>query len=275
MLCPIPRKIKVGALKHKATTSGIALVPCGQCLNCRINQARIWTNRIILEATQWPDTSFVTLTYDDWHLPDPPIVQVPVMQKYLKRFRYYSGKKIKYYAVGEYGEENKRPHYHIVMFGVHPVADWSSLAMAWKGDDGCLNCAPERLQALELTPELARYEAGYITKKAKSANNTWLFESQKAIYEKGLREWSIMSKGIGKEAIKKIKPDAMKWDHEIKTLRTGGKKYPIGRYLKKFTHKERSWVQSILEFRAGQEKAFDDRLKKVKMAKITNERRKL
>lgn len=275
MLCVDPIKIKVGVLKHKATSSGFALVPCGHCLNCCVNKARIWTSRIILEACSHSDTSFVTLTYDDFNLPDPPVVSVPEMQKFLKRFRYHAKKKIRYFCVGEYGDENQRPHYHLVMYNVHPVLDWNSLAKSWTNDDGLLKCQPERLQAVELTPELARYIAGYITKKAKNQNNQWEFESQKNLNASGLREWSIMSKGIGRHAVMQAQKKADVWNHEIKMIRTGGKKYPIGRYLKKQTHKERNWIQSICEFRAGQERAFVKRTKKVKLSKITNSRRTL
>lgn len=275
MLCVDPMKIKVGVLKHRATSSGFALVPCGHCLNCSVNKARIWTSRIILEACSHDDSSFVTLTYDQFNLPDPPVLSIPELQKFIKRVRWHSQKKLRYFAVGEYGDENQRPHYHIIFFGIHNVIDWIHLANSWTNDKGLLKCEPERLQALELTPELARYSAGYITKKAKDGDNRWIFDSQKKLTLSGLREWAIMSKGIGKDAVLQAQECCDRWDHEVKVLRSGGKKYPIGRYLKSQTHKKRNWVESILEFRAGQERAFEDRYIKVKMAKITNTRRLL
>jgi len=33
---------------------------------------------------------------------------------------YYNRYSIRYYAVGEYGEKTKRPHYHMIVFNIHP-----------------------------------------------------------------------------------------------------------------------------------------------------------
>lgn len=276
MLCTDPIKVKVTGLKKVATTSGIGLVPCGQCLNCRVNQARIWTNRIILEACKWPDNTFLTLTYDEYNLPNPPIVSRPVVQKYLKKLRYHTDKKFKYFACAEYGPETLRPHYHFILHGLHAKLDHQAMQKSWCNDAGLLMCEPERLQSVELTPELARYCAGYVTKKAKDNRNRWVFNSQKEIYSRGLKEFALMSKGLGKDTIMKIKPKADKWQHEIKTIRTGGKKYPIGRYLKKIATPDKDWREEVIEFRAGQESAFRKRTKAPsKEAKVKENRRSL
>ena len=44
----------------------VMLIPCGQCIGCRIQQREDWTTRIELEAKQWPKEQvwFITLTYD-------------------------------------------------------------------------------------------------------------------------------------------------------------------------------------------------------------------
>ena len=44
-------------------------VPCGHCLACRIARTREWTVRLLHESEFWEDTSFITLTYDDEHVP--------------------------------------------------------------------------------------------------------------------------------------------------------------------------------------------------------------
>ena len=49
----------------------VMLIPCGQCIGCRIRQREDWTTRIELEARDYPreEVWFITLTYDDEHVP--------------------------------------------------------------------------------------------------------------------------------------------------------------------------------------------------------------
>jgi len=52
------------------TSGGCMYVPCGKCAACRISHASNWTIRICHEAKEWDKRCFVTLTYDDDHLPE-------------------------------------------------------------------------------------------------------------------------------------------------------------------------------------------------------------
>lgn len=66
---------------------------------------------------------FLTLTYDDDHLPVSfnglPTLQKADLQKFWKRLRKeYPPKTIKYYAIGEYGFEKDRPHYHAIVYNL-------------------------------------------------------------------------------------------------------------------------------------------------------------
>lgn len=97
-------------------------IPCGKCLGCRMDRARAWKVRLVHEADDFPDqTWFVTLTYRDECLPvtkdGEPTLRKDDLQRFMKRLRTYSGRKWRYYAVGEYGGLYKRPHYHLVLFG--------------------------------------------------------------------------------------------------------------------------------------------------------------
>jgi len=62
---------------------------------------------------------FLTLTYDNEHLPEYGSLHKSHLQKFFKRLR-KSGKKFRYYACGEYGEKLSRPHYHVLVFGYLP-----------------------------------------------------------------------------------------------------------------------------------------------------------
>jgi len=95
------------------------MVGCGQCIHCRANRRREWVLRILLELEKHEFNTFLTLTYDDVHLPGDQSLQPKHLTDFFKRLRKKVEYPIRYYAVGEYGEETERPHYHIALFG-HP-----------------------------------------------------------------------------------------------------------------------------------------------------------
>lgn len=55
---------KAGSLtaKHLA-------IPCGRCIGCRLERSRQWALRCVHENQLHEESAFVTLTYDDAHLP--------------------------------------------------------------------------------------------------------------------------------------------------------------------------------------------------------------
>ena len=95
------------------------MVGCGQCIHCRANRRREWVLRILLELEKHEFNTFLTLTYDDVHLPADQSLKTEHLTNFFKRLRYKVDYPIRYYAVGEYGEETERPHYHVALFG-HP-----------------------------------------------------------------------------------------------------------------------------------------------------------
>lgn len=114
-----------GEVKNRAI-----ILPCGQCLECRLQYARQWANRILLESQYHEESYFITLTYDDQHVPR---VRAPDgeeiytlnpkdLQDFIKRLRrlqdYHKSNQIRFYAVGEYGSCTHRPHYHAIIFGL-------------------------------------------------------------------------------------------------------------------------------------------------------------
>lgn len=44
-------------------------IPCGKCVGCRLDYAKQWANRLMLELQYYDEAYFVTLTYDDDHVP--------------------------------------------------------------------------------------------------------------------------------------------------------------------------------------------------------------
>ena len=58
-------------------------IPCGKCSGCRLQRSREWANRCMLELEYHKSSYFVTLTYDEAHVPihyypDPVTGEVPL-----------------------------------------------------------------------------------------------------------------------------------------------------------------------------------------------------
>lgn len=128
--------------------------PCGKCRACKVKLVNEKTVKgyyaVHVFRTQG---QFVTLTYDDEHLPYG--LQHEDFRNFMKRLRKLDGTTgVKFFVAGEYGEENGREHYHIVFFNYTYDAD--TLMRAWKKGfvhDGTL------------TFNAIKYANGYVNKK--------------------------------------------------------------------------------------------------------------
>lgn len=92
---------------------------CRKCLPCRLNIAREKALRCIHEASTHEENIFLTLTYSDEHLLSPKL-QYKDWQDFAKRLRKTTSNKITYMVTGEYGDKNKRPHWHAIIFNYRP-----------------------------------------------------------------------------------------------------------------------------------------------------------
>lgn len=116
-------------------------VPCGKCINCRLEYARNWAYRCMMELKYHKEAYFITLTYNDMMIPKHYYMtesgeKLPAysldkedFQKWLKRLRkkisdeakvgLHEDYKIRFFGCGEYGSDTLRPHYHCIVFGLH------------------------------------------------------------------------------------------------------------------------------------------------------------
>jgi len=99
-------------------------IPCGRCIGCRLERSRQWAIRCINEAQLHEENAFITLTYNDEKIvygKNETGTLVPAdLQLFWKRLRKEldkNGKRIRYFACGEYGDTTNRPHYHACLFG--------------------------------------------------------------------------------------------------------------------------------------------------------------
>jgi len=143
-------------------------IPCGKCILCREEHARQWAVRITNEASLWEWNSFVTLTYDDQHLPEDQNLNYKHLQDFWKRLRKKVGP-LRYYSVGEYGDKTNRPHYHACIFGhsfhenrtiikTEPFLLWTNPTLFETWGKGNVSVGA-------LTFQTAQYTASYVTKK--------------------------------------------------------------------------------------------------------------
>lgn len=151
---------------------GTIQVPCNKCITCRSHKASLWSDRIRFEVRdKFQDSCFVTLTYDDEHLPysfhDDGVVRSTLVPKHLtdffkrlrKQISKYTDRKIKYFACGEYGGRFGRPHYHVFLIGVLRTKQSVDLI------DNCWKMGNIDVQSPRDTEDCVRYVTGYILKK--------------------------------------------------------------------------------------------------------------
>lgn len=162
-------------------------VPCRKCINCRLNYAKQWSQRCMLEAQYYSDNYFLTLTYDNDYLPledlvnqDGEIIEkVPTLRKrdlqlFMKRLRkHFEGTKVRFFGVGEYGGQTMRPHYHLILFNL-PLNDLEYLKCNARGDKFYISETISKLWPFgfhmisDVNQETANYTARYCLKKATS-----------------------------------------------------------------------------------------------------------
>lgn len=172
-----------------------------------------------MERSVHARSCFLTLTYADEHLPNPPTLILSDLQKFLKRLRKRSGLKIRYFACGEYGAQFFRPHYHLILFGID--ADFAEvIEKSWHlgfiflapADDNCI-----------------KYVAGYVTKK--------FTDEKQFLYDLGYkREFATMSRrpAIATDAIARFAAYAFAQSpYDVLVLfKSSGRYFPFGRVLR-------------------------------------------
>lgn len=153
------------------------LIPfgCGQCHPCRINRRRQWMWRQVLESMTHEENAYVTLTYSE--MPGNGSLQPEHLTLFLKRLRWrIAPKRVRYFAVGEYGEETRRPHYHLSLFGLSGFSDWVGSRQI---RSGCADIVHEcwghgNVDVKPFARETAQYVAGYVVKKMTDKNDVRL-----------------------------------------------------------------------------------------------------
>jgi len=214
---------------------------CGQCMPCRVNSRRVWTHRIMLETLSHPVNSFWTLTYSDENIPltgeNLQTLKPDDLRDFLKRLRYYhEPNKLRYFNVGEYGDQTGRPHYHLALFNF-PTCERGLTRVNRRGDC-CRICDGVReiwskglVYAGNLEASSAAYICGYITKKLTRRGDVRLNGREPEFARMSLKP------GIGASFIPEVASALITHNLDERlsdvptALRTTGRVQPLGRYL--------------------------------------------
>lgn len=196
-------------------------VPCGRCFFCRQRKRAQWTARLMMENYYHDRSVFLTLTFADEHLPNPPFVSKRDLQLFFKRFRkLVSPRKIRYYACGEYGEKRGRPHYHAILFNVS-FEDLHYVEQAWPFG---------RVQLDRVEAGSIAYVAGYVSKKFIHSKE---FEVTGEVKEK---EFALMSRrpALGSDFLNSLIPYAFSQNpfDVVQTIQIGDRSYSLDRTMR-------------------------------------------
>lgn len=233
----------------------------------------------------WPQNAFLTLTYDAQHVPTSYSLDLRHWQLFMKKLRKSLPQKIRFFACGEYGDENGRPHYHAIIFN-HQFSDLKLYSIK-RGKKLFTSTILSNLWEMghattgSVEPESTSYVARYCTKKINGdlAPNHYHRVSPIDGQTYNVKpEFAVMSRrpGIGATWLDKFKPDVF----PSGTVVVNGRIQPTPRYyinrleeaeqeqLKKDAryrkrHPERKW-NNTLERRRIRKAVRDARITKLK-----------
>lgn len=226
----------------------VQVIPCGKCIGCRLEYSRDWATKGIYEAEMHKDNWFLTITYDNEHLPigDPVIdpetgeekeplnsgtLKAADFTNFIKKVRTYYERKynhkgIRFMGCGEYGSQSARSHYHSIMFNMPIPVEQMRFHEYNENHEPMYRCielekiwGKGMIVAAEVNWNTCAYVARYITKKVG-------MPTDKDYYKKlGIEpEFFRMSRkpGIGREYFEKHKDEIYKDDKVIIQKYKGG-----------------------------------------------------
>lgn len=222
---------------------------------------------MLLESMLHARSCFLTLTYDTESLPwyrsassirtIQPTLYPRDLQLFMKRFRRSLGSH-RFFAVGEYGDENFRPHYHAIIFG-GPVCRYGVTRKPPLYARCCDVCDSVReiwshgaIEVAQANEHTMQYVAGYVVKKMTAVTDDRLYGRYPEFARMSLRP------GIGRDAMVDIASQIMAHPQvegrlvDVPTqVRLNGRLVPLSRYLRqwlrRYIGRSHSAPQEIIE----------------------------
>lgn len=220
--------------------------PCRKCLPCLQRRQQEWVTRLTEELRQYDCNYYLTFTYDEDRVPVDEAGQycfdsdrIIKLHRDLRK-RYEQGffknpcfkeikgspeffalpkdQKIRYYLTSEYGPTStERSHYHAVYYNMGIDLYTAELLFKLLWPDGFIRCLPAWPGS-----------AGYISKYLVKDN----LESESYTDDTRQSPISIMSKGLGKSYIKRMKSFHEQDPYNRTSYQYHGQKSKMSRYYR-------------------------------------------
>lgn len=196
-------------------------VPCGKCIGCLSDKRKSWSYRIKEELKDCDKSFFLTLTYNEKHLPKNenglPVVCRKDVTNFMKRLRKNTSQflRIRYFGCSEYGDAFKRPHYHLILFVTYKKEFYELpkkeqikfvsynntreiICRAWSLNNDSFGF----IQLREVRPSDIKYTAKYVIKEIENEYPVKVFNmmSTKPFigfgYVERMRQWHLLNNAI-------------------------------------------------------------------------------
>lgn len=207
------------------------------------------------EAQLHADNCFITLTYDEDHVPPGGTLVLDDFQRFMKRLRKRFGSKIRFFHCGEYGETTARPHYHALLFNFD-FPDKELFKRNARGDALYTSAAlqelwPYGLSSIgDVTFDSAAYVARYVVKKVTGPAADNHYQGRKPEYTTMSR-----SKGIGYEWWQRYKIDIINGDHVVHS----NKSFAVPKYYDKlYELEDKEAFEELKHQRTAKARKFKD-----------------
>lgn len=213
-------------------------IACGKCIGCRLARSHEWSLRIMHENSMHDvDGSFVTLTYDDDHVPHDYGLHYRDFQLFMHRLRKKLPRTGRFFMSGEYGEQFGRPHFHAILFNCQfpdkvllkrdpdPLYTSDILSGLWDHKGFCTIGDVN----LSTAGYVARYTLKKITGPEAGSAYQWVNEDGEVFDREPPFCQPSLKPGIGASWFERYWRDCFPADYLV----YGGKKFPVPRYYTK------------------------------------------
>lgn len=203
-----------------------------------------------------PDKAFIGLSYSELYVPafDAEFSRLPFnlkpkhFQDFLKRVRKkVEPLKLRFYGVGEYGDQSWRPHYHVILFGYPTCVRARTLRDTHSSRPVAYRCC-EHCALVQSAWPWGDVDLGSVTRDSASYCAEYTVKKMTAADDKRLRVGNVfrhpefcrmsLRPGIGVDGMWDVASKLMEYglDESMvdvpSSLAHGRSNYPLGRYLR-------------------------------------------